>query len=205
VRDLFTESVWAAPTTPRHDAQCGSHLASRKGSGAVSWLIDNALRLTCTPGEHHLGATTAYLLNSSTTLAGTGAQRGEALQFAIWDMTVDGADGFSSGRVAQAPDKPILWCWPPPSSTRVPPRPMDGRCVRLHQLVGEPLADRWHARPDVGKDRCFRQRPEAHRSRAGHSHPGGWGADRHRLGWRRRSGSIPKPTPELSFRVLTKS
>ncbi len=72
--------------------------------GSVSWLIDNAMLPGLYPQDNFTSALPSdYLLNSSTTAAGTGAQRGEALQFAIWDMTVDGGDGFASGRVAQAP------------------------------------------------------------------------------------------------------
>jgi hypothetical protein len=103
--DLFTEinlgsTYYSSVTLP------SAVPASRpeKELGAVSWLIDNAMLPDLYPqGNFTSALPTAYLLNSSTTLAGTGAQRGEALQFAIWDLTVDGADGFSSGRVAQAP------------------------------------------------------------------------------------------------------
>jgi hypothetical protein len=71
---------------------------------SVSWLIDNAMLPDLYPQGNFTSALPAdYLLNSSTTAAGTGAQRGEALQFAIWDITVDGGTGFSSGRVAEAP------------------------------------------------------------------------------------------------------
>jgi hypothetical protein len=71
---------------------------------AVSWLIDNALLPDLYPqGNFTSSLLPQYLISSSDTSAGSGAQRGEAIQFAIWDMTVDGGDGFSDGKVAQVP------------------------------------------------------------------------------------------------------
>jgi len=66
---------------------------------SVSWLIDNAMLPVMYPGQYTSALNSAYWISTSSTTAGTGAQRGEALQFAVWDMTVDGGDGFSSGQV----------------------------------------------------------------------------------------------------------
>jgi hypothetical protein len=63
---------------------------SGRDLGQVSWLIDNTLP----PG----GSTTfnSVLPNADWV---TSADQGAGLQLAIWDLTVDGGDGFSSGQV----------------------------------------------------------------------------------------------------------
>ena len=66
---------------------------------SVSWLIDNAMLPGLYPGQYTSALPTAYYITTSNTTAGTSVQRGEALQLAVWDMTVDGGDGFSKGNV----------------------------------------------------------------------------------------------------------
>jgi PEP-CTERM motif len=71
---------------------------------AVSWLIDNAVLPDLYPGKYTSALPSAYWLSPAATSAGTGAELGEALQLAIWDMTVDGGDGLSSGLVRASTD-----------------------------------------------------------------------------------------------------
>ena len=78
-----------------------------KDLNAVSWLIDEAMLPVLYPGQYTSVLPAAYWISSSsTTLPGgttaTGAQRGEAIQLAVWDMTVDGGDGLSAGRVQKS-------------------------------------------------------------------------------------------------------
>lgn len=98
--DLFTDiligttydSITAEPT------QIPSS-APEKELEAVSWLIDQAMLPVLYSGKYTSALPSQYWLGSSTTSAGTGAERGEAIQLAIWDMTVDSGDGLSKGRV----------------------------------------------------------------------------------------------------------
>lgn len=59
----------------------------------VAWLLNNALMPTQGP---------VYSSELPSKYWVTTALQGEALQLAIWDITTDGGDGFSSGRVQAA-------------------------------------------------------------------------------------------------------
>ncbi len=78
------------------------HTDPEKDLGAVSWLIDETMLPVLYPGQYTSSLPSQYWLSSSTTSVGTGVQRGEALQLAVWDMTVDGGDGMASGRVQKS-------------------------------------------------------------------------------------------------------
>jgi hypothetical protein len=69
---------------------------------SVSWLIDEAMLPILYPGKYASALPSQYWISPSNTTAGTAVQRGEAIQLAVWDMTVDGGDGMSKGRVQQS-------------------------------------------------------------------------------------------------------
>ena len=66
---------------------------------SVSWLIDNVMLPYLYPGQFTSALPPAYWLSPAGSSLASGTQLGEALQLVIWDMTVDNADGFSSGLV----------------------------------------------------------------------------------------------------------
>jgi hypothetical protein len=70
---------------------------------AVSWLIDNAILPGLYPGQFTSALPSAYWVSPAGSSVGTGAELGEALQFAIWKLTVDGGGSFTSGLVQEAP------------------------------------------------------------------------------------------------------
>jgi hypothetical protein len=89
--DLVATPEQISPTAPEKDLE------------AVSWLIDNAMLPYLYPGQYTSALPAALWITPNSTLDGSGDQRGEAIQLAIWDMTVDGGDGFSSGAVQASP------------------------------------------------------------------------------------------------------
>jgi hypothetical protein len=75
----------------------------------VAWLEDNALLPALTPGAP------SVLPSSDWVQGANAAAMGAGMQIAIWDIVVDGGDGFSSGTVQQGsaahPTDPTVLSW----------------------------------------------------------------------------------------------
>jgi len=102
--DLFTEislgsynNLVTMPSAITPTSRSGKDLLE------VSWLIDNVMLPYLSNGGFTSALPSAYWLSPGGTSAYTGAELGEALQMTIWDLTVDGGDGLSSGLVQEAP------------------------------------------------------------------------------------------------------
>jgi len=93
--DLFTDIYLGETynTTVYTPSQITSPATAAARLEWVGWLEDNALLPVLVPGDPST--------LSSNDWAATGAQAA-GLQLAIWDITVDGGDGFSSGEVQAA-------------------------------------------------------------------------------------------------------
>jgi len=86
--DLFTDIYIGGTYTT--NVVTPDNLPGAVGLNRASWLLDNALLPTQGPVYSSALPTSDWV---------TSAAQGAGLQLAIWDITTDGGDGFSSGRV----------------------------------------------------------------------------------------------------------